>query len=157
MGRTPITERLPPGSGALADHDATIDSVDHAAITGRHGAVGEPSPETMRKYRRWLRGYQEWCAEQRYQTELQFLTDAKAEEFIASLVVDREDRPRCTPNTVLQALAALRFWAKRSAVHPLPNFDAAYGVAHAYMDALAAQGVIESRRRRRIRPGDPVG
>lgn len=154
---TPITARLPPGSDALAEHDTSVDAVDHASIAGRHGAYRDLSPESLRKYRRWLRGYQEWCTERQYQTELQFLTDAKAEEFVASLVVDRPDRPRYPPNTVLQALAALRYWATRAAVHPMPSFNGAYGVAHTYMDALAEKGVIASRQRRRIQPGDPVG
>lgn len=155
--RTPLGARLPAGSDALAEHDATIDTVDHASIAGRHGALRAPSPETERKYRSWLKRYQQWCVERRYQAELQFLTDAKAEEFIASLVVEREGQPRRTPNTVTQALAALRYGARRAATNPMPSFDGAYGVAHRYMDELASKGVIASRQARRIRPGDPVG
>jgi hypothetical protein len=155
--RTPITQRLPPDGDGLAAHDSTVDTVSHTGVAGRHGALAEPSRETLRKYNRWLRVYHAWCAEQSYQVELANLTDAKAEEFIGSLVVQRGDRPRYSPNAVGQALSAMRYWARRAAVHPMPSFDAAYGVLHTYLDHLAATDVIESRQRRRIRPGDPVG
>lgn len=148
---------MPLGGEALAEHDATVDTISHTGVAGRRGARRKPSPETERKYNRWLVLYHDWCRDRGYQQELMFLTDDKAEEFIASLVVDQGERPRYSPNAVGQALAALRYWAKRAAVHPMPSFDAAWGVLHSYMDKLAAAGVIASRQRRRIRPGDPVG
>lgn len=156
--RTPISARLPKGSGALAEHDASIEQVDHLAVAGRRGRTKKPSTHTERAYGRWLRIFQAWCAERGYQTDLLLsLNDRTAEEFAEWLVVDTEDRPRYTPNSVRQALGALRYWAAKRSLDPQPSFNAAYGVLHNYVDHLAQQGVVASRQELRIRPGDPVG
>lgn len=147
-----LADRLPPGDTRLAEHDAALGQVDHrklAATTGRRTAI---SRDTERGYKRWLRFYQQWCAEEGYQTDFSFLTETLAEEYIHNLTVDTPTRRRYAPSSVAQALCALKYWADKHAVSPLPSFRPAQGVLQHYLDALINEDLICSRADRRVLP-----
>lgn len=150
--RTRLVDALPPDDKTMAKFDATLGTAQARGVGGRRGRHDTLSRHTQRAYERWLRYYQQWCADEGLQPELTFLTDEKARDFAASLTQPAEDRYRYAPQSVQQALTALRYWANKAQVHPLPSFDPAYAELHRYIAVLRDAGVIESRVRTRIRP-----
>lgn len=135
----------------MASYDSAAGGRDYLAVGGRRGTKA-PGKETLRKYTMWRRHFTAWCESQRFQADLAFLDDRKLAEWVIFLKTDQPDRPRYTPSSIGQALGAMRYWARREEVNPMPSFDEAYGVLHDYMDKLVFEKVIESRARRSIRP-----
>lgn len=125
-----LVDRLP--QGALDDYDTTVATAEH-----RRSLTRTYSRETMRAYRYRLANYQRWCQMRGYQTDPAFISDARAEEYVAhQATVDRFD-----PDTINQSLAALRYHAERAGVNPMPSFKPAFDVLHTYVAKLKELGL----------------
>jgi hypothetical protein len=144
--QTRLADHIPPGDTRLAAHDAAQESADFRRGTRERGW------RTTRQYQRWLGHYQAWCRATGRQPDLEFLTDRLADDWVASLIVDTEERQRYSPASVKQAIAALKAWAVAANVDPLPSFVEARNRRLRYVDALAELGVVSGRQDARIRP-----
>lgn len=122
-----LADRLPPG--ALDAYDASVKDAEH-----RRALKVAYRPETLRNYRYRLTNYQRWCQMRGYQTDIAFLSDARAEEYVRhQSTVDR-----FSYDTIKQSLVALRYYAERAGLDPMPSFKPAYAVLHTYRAAVAA-------------------
>lgn len=165
--RIKLSERLPPGSNVLADFDERGLDVDYRPIAARWGRKNELHPRTQRVYNTWRDHYLNWARTQGYQPTFAAITDGTAREFTYWLTqpvpASEEDpgRPRYTPNSVQSALSAMRYWAIKTATHPMPSFDEANAVLKGYIKDLAnpdQEGgpIIASRQDLRILPARQV-
>jgi hypothetical protein len=131
-----LADRVPPGT--LEDFDGSMDAEHRVSLTKPY------RPKTIKNYTSRLRHYQRWCAEKGYQPDPQFITDASAEQYVAFQC--RVER--FAPTTIQQSLSALRYYAERAGVQPMPAFLEAHGLLRFYVIALEEAGLVRAVRHR---------
>lgn len=112
----------------------------------RRGMRAAPVRSSMRKYRGWLKRYQMWCRARGYQTEVSFMSEPVVNEFIQMLITG--DDPY-KPSSARQAVSALRHYAERAAVDPMPTFRPALTMIELFESRLIARGLVPDRAQRR--------
>lgn len=128
MVKERFADRVPPG--AFDDYDAVEDKIEH-----RRALAPDLSDGTKRNYRCRFNHYQRWCATHHYQPDAAFISDARAEEYVAD-----QTGPgiRFHPETIQQSLSALRYYAERAGVDPVPSLRAAHDRLRTYRRKAAA-------------------
>lgn len=132
----------------LADRGQTpaVIQLDLFALEMRRSLREPPSKSSLRKYRGWRKVYEGWCRWRKYQTGAAFLTDQMATEF-AEFLTSGDDP--YLPNSVKQALSAMKYWAERAGAHPMPTFAGAYAVREEFIRKLESQNLVPVRVRAR--------
>lgn len=148
-GQRRLADRLPRDERELAALRDELRAQVGGEVENRRSLVTTLAHSTRRKYVFWLKAYLAWCAENGYQPALAAINDKRAAEFVVGLT--RRESPY-DPRTIKQALAALRHWADRAAVDPMPTFRAAFDEMHAYAKVLESRGLVATSGRRATRP-----
>lgn len=137
-----LREKLAGDDPGLLAHLEEEGGRDHRRVL-----ASPPAEETQRVYGVMLRKYKDWATTAGYQPEIGFLTDIKVADFVSWMKAERY-----APKTVKVAVSALRYFAVREDISPMPSFEAAWARVDAYVTELAAQGHIVSEKDARIRP-----
>lgn len=137
-----LADRIPPDDERLAALVAKTEEV-----APRRAEARDPGSGSSRVYRAWLKRYKAWAVRDGVQSEIQFLTDRHAEDFVRFLV-----RERLAPNSIESALSALRDQALRLELKVMPTFVPARAVLDAWVQELAERQQIFSAKDTRIRP-----
>lgn len=137
-----LREKLAGNDPSLLAHLEEERGRDHRRVL-----ASPPAAETLRVYGVMLRKYKSWATTVGYQAEIGFLTDIKVADFVSWMKAERY-----APKTVRVAVSALRHFAVREDISPLPSFEEAWARVDAYVAELAAQGLIVSEKDARLRP-----
>lgn len=137
-----LRDKLAADDPDLLAHLEKEESRDHRRVLAK-----PPAKETERVYGVMLRKYKDWARTAGYQAEIGFLTDEKVADFVSFLEAER-----LAPKSVRVAVSALRYFAVREDVSPMPSFEAAWARCDAYVAELAARGHIFSKEDVRVRP-----
>lgn len=123
----PLTSRLPAASLAALQQSVTGRHLDH-----RGALVKSYKKSTLDHYRYRMARYREWCREAQRQTDLMFLDDETAEEYVRYQIATLEYHPR----TIMQSLNALKYEAQRAGRDPVPSMRGAYELLRTYTTAV---------------------
>ena len=123
----PLANRLPAASLAAVQQAVTGTQLDH-----RTALVKRYKKSTVTHYRYRMNRYRDWCRETRRQSDMSFLDNSMAEEYVRYQITHLEYHPR----TIMQSLNALKYEASRAGVDPVPSMRGAYELLRTYAVAV---------------------